>query len=252
METQFLAICLPLSIEPRREMATGVALLSSWQGHQNHSTISLLIEALNQFAVRYVSSQFSAKMQQRFLPVMIEHFSCKVASCSNKMIVEGGLEPVYNTFRVNCRVYSGESREEIVAQASIIVSEVELPTTPFAEISIENSAISLWEVWPISNHCYGFHLNSGHYLFQEHFPGQPVCPGSLLIDLVFSLCKRNESKTDIIKLHKVKFLKAVRPDHNYTVSLKTNSEGMLGNFFICDENGERHTNGRFSFLQALP
>lgn len=110
METQFLAICLPLSIEPRREMATGVALLSSWQGHQNHSTISLLIEALNQFAVRYVSSQFSAKMQQRFLPVMIEHFSCKVASCSNKMIVEGGLEPVYNTFRVNCRVYSGESR----------------------------------------------------------------------------------------------------------------------------------------------
>ncbi|MDX7993237.1 hypothetical protein [Xenorhabdus littoralis] len=249
MEKQFLAICSPLNIDQQRKVATSVALLSNWKEQQNHSATSLLIEALNQFAVRYASSQFSVEEEHSFLPVMIERFSCNGVSYSDKIFIEGELEPMYNTFRVNCRAYNEDFKEKFVAQASIIVQAVELPIIPFPDVITEKSADFLWEVWPINQECYGFHLNLGHYLFQEHFPGRPVCPGSLLIDLALSLCKWNRS--NIIKLHKVKFLKSVTPDRNYIISLNINSEETLGRFSINSENGERHTNGSFSFSQVL-
>ncbi|MER2475036.1 hypothetical protein ABR965_22490 [Photorhabdus laumondii] len=248
METHFLAICSPLRFDADRTMAISTATLSTWHFYQQHTSVSLLLEALNQFAVRYVTSCFPCGVAQRFLPVMVESFICKVALCCNQMNIQGELELVYNAFRVNCRVYSVESQEKVIAQASIIINEVELPDL-FSDVLAEGSISSLWQTWQITTQVNGFRLNSRHSLFQEHFPGRPVCPGSLLIDLVLSMVGNTKS-AEIIELHKIKFLKPVTPNRDYVVSVIAGDHVLSGVFFINADNGERHVNGNFSFSQV--
>ncbi|MGC0808279.1 hypothetical protein WKG86_10185 [Pantoea agglomerans] len=238
MENKFLTICSPLD-----SAATASAKLTHWKGYKNHQSVSLLLEAIHQFAVRYATSQYPCTPAQRYLPAMIEYFESETKLTEEQLVLEGDIEIQHVSVRVICRAWSDNSRDRLVAEAAIIVHPVSLPIK-FTSPAAEDSAIPLWEILSQNTKYCEFRLNGSNPLFSEHFTGNPVCPGSLLIDLLLStLLHPTERQT--LKLKKVKFLRAVLPETIYRLTLGSAEGSQTNTFIITAEKGERHVSGSY-------
>ncbi|MBS0899814.1 hypothetical protein JK229_21325 [Pantoea dispersa] len=239
MDKTFLTLCSPPDAE-----ATASANLSDWKGYKNHRSVSLLLEAINQFAVRYATSLYPCTSTQRYLPAMVEYFTSAMDLAGEQLVLEGDIEMQHHSMRIVCRAWSDNSRHRLVADAAIVVHPVQLPekVTP---TTTEDLMIPLWEILTQnSEHC-DFRLNGSNPLFSEHFPGNPVCPGSLLIDLLLStLLQPFEQR--MLKLKKVKFIRPVRPEQVYRLTFASASGKQMNNFLIIADNGERHVSGSYS------
>lgn len=238
MESMFLNICSPID-----SLATASAKLSRWEGYKNHKSISLLLEAIHQFAVRYATSRHPCAPAHRYLPAMVEHFESAAEFTEEQVMLEGDIEMLQGSVRVMCRAWSYSNHTQLVAEAKIVVHPVPLPVK-FTPPVVVNSAIPLWAILSQNNECCEFLLNGSNPLFNEHFPGSPVCPGSLLIDLLLStLLQPTEQK--ILKLKKVKFLRALLPEKVYRLTLGSADGSQMTNFLITDERNERHVSGSY-------
>ncbi|MDR1130731.1 MAG: hypothetical protein LBK96_07120 [Prevotellaceae bacterium] len=70
---------------------------------------------------------------------------------------------------------------------------------------------------------YSIRFNSGHFIYQEHFPGNPVTPGVCLIQTVKELCEENlKCALFLHKIARVRYFKAVNPVENETVDVSLN------------------------------
>jgi 3-hydroxymyristoyl/3-hydroxydecanoyl-(acyl carrier protein) dehydratase len=68
-----------------------------------------------------------------------------------------------------------------------------------------------------------FNVKSGFVAFQGHFPGQPLLPGIVQIEIVLFCIKKllNDETVNIAEILKVKFIKPILPETKITVSLET-------------------------------
>jgi 3-hydroxyacyl-[acyl-carrier-protein] dehydratase len=69
-----------------------------------------------------------------------------------------------------------------------------------------------------------FTVTSGHPCIAGHFPGDPIVPAVVLLDLVFAALK--EARPDVGSLRGIKvakFMRPVRPDEEVRVSLRVSN-----------------------------
>jgi 3-hydroxyacyl-[acyl-carrier-protein] dehydratase len=62
-------------------------------------------------------------------------------------------------------------------------------------------------------------INTGHKIFEGHFPGQPVVPGVCMMEMVKEIMENViQKKTRLIKAHDIKFMAIIDPSKNNTIS----------------------------------
>lgn len=77
-------------------------------------------------------------------------------------------------------------------------------------------------------HSYNLRLNSGHFIYKAHFPGEPITPGVCILQIAVELLScAVQQPLQISTVKNVKFLKIISPTENpditYTLQ-KINSE----------------------------
>lgn len=84
-------------------------------------------------------------------------------------------------------------------------------------------------------------FNSNHIIYNGHFPGHPVTPGVIQMQIVEELVERKlQSKYNLISIKQCKFLKIINPETTKLVQVnyKTESHGnkvnVIANFELDD------------------
>ncbi len=63
-------------------------------------------------------------------------------------------------------------------------------------------------------------LNSDHIIYQSHFPGYPITPGVIQLQIITELCGVClDKKIRISKINRSKFIKIINPEVNKTISI---------------------------------
>ena len=66
-------------------------------------------------------------------------------------------------------------------------------------------------------------LNKKHFIYQAHFPSEPITPGVCLISIALELLERYEDKRlKISSLDNIKFINIVSPEENSTIEFYIN------------------------------
>jgi len=93
-----------------------------------------------------------------------------------------------------------------------------------------------------------FVLDSEHFLFDEHFPGFPVVPASLIMEFI-NLCVAERYTQEGVKfsISNAKFLNPMVPGNTYTCKFKVRSSEALF-FSISDDAGKDYNKGIVSFM----
>ncbi|KAB7624178.1 hydroxymyristoyl-ACP dehydratase [Alkalilimnicola sp. S0819] len=66
-----------------------------------------------------------------------------------------------------------------------------------------------------------------HPCLAGHFPGNPVIPGVLLLDLLVETLAQWQPDTPVRGFRQVKFLQPLRPEQDFTLELETGKPGQL-------------------------
>src|SRR5690606_32054188 len=75
-------------------------------------------------------------------------------------------------------------------------------------------------------------INSGHQIFEGHFPGQPVTPGVCMMQIIKELGEKWSNKKLMLKTAKnVKFMAIINPEKNPKVQVELlfekNEQGLV-------------------------
>ncbi|MBR8845624.1 MULTISPECIES: hypothetical protein [Pseudoalteromonas] len=99
-----------------------------------------------------------------------------------------------------------------------------------------------------SDFVFEFILDANHYLFAEHFPGFPVVPASLIMEMVYTqLAKKLKKEGCKLLINNAKFLSPMLPAPNYRCELK-NKSGATYMFTISDSTGKAYNKGIISLI----
>ena len=85
-----------------------------------------------------------------------------------------------------------------------------------------------------------------HPSLAGHFPGQPIVPGVVLLDLVFAaIQERIPQRLRIEAISQAKFLRPVPPDHEIELRIAIDEEPALRARFHAEHGGEKVVEGVF-------
>lgn len=79
-----------------------------------------------------------------------------------------------------------------------------------------------------------------HASLTGHFPGNPVVPGTLILDRVSRAVEARFPGSTLTEVRKVKFLKPLQVGHPYFIRLKAGSKGID---FTCDQYNSQIASG---------
>ena len=80
---------------------------------------------------------------------------------------------------------------------------------------------------------YNIQLNPSHFVYQAHFPGNPVTPGVCIIQMIKELAMdRIQSILFLEKATKIKFLNVINPLENEHVNVELTITGNDGTYRI--------------------
>lgn len=249
--TAFLSICSPLKPDLTTRWATAALSLNQWPFRNYHQPESLMLEGLNQFAVRIATAVYPDSGKKHYLPTMIENFQTVPKEFPAQLVISGCCEMVHDTCRVMCNV-TADDDDTIIATAVIMVSKV-LFDISTATRENDNPDLPLWVMeLNVDNHAItdpvSFCFNDTHPLFTEHFPGYAVAPGSMLVDIVLKRLMLFYPRMHSITLSRVKFVQAVLPDIPHCLYLRFSQRDFTASFFLCSrENSKRAAMGTLSF-----
>jgi 3-hydroxyacyl-[acyl-carrier-protein] dehydratase len=70
---------------------------------------------------------------------------------------------------------------------------------------------------------YHIRLNSGHSIYKDHFPGNPITPGVCIIQIVKELASENLNRPLFLqKIVKIRYFKAINPVNNVIINVTLN------------------------------
>ncbi len=73
----------------------------------------------------------------------------------------------------------------------------------------------------VSGITYSVELDSEHFIFKAHFPGQPIMPGVCIVQMVKELLEDSLGKSLCIsRIKNVKFLSAISPQETSSLSCR--------------------------------
>lgn len=75
--------------------------------------------------------------------------------------------------------------------------------------TIRETVKSETEIWA------ELHINSGHKIFEGHFPNQPVVPGVCMMQIIKEILEQAvEQETNLVQASDIKFLAVINPQEN--------------------------------------
>lgn len=93
-----------------------------------------------------------------------------------------------------------------------------------------------------------FNLDESHFLFDEHFPGFPVVPASLIMELLsHSVAQIRGYETFKVSVNNAKFLNPMVPGLTYRCEFRTKSSETLM-FTISDKQSKAYNKGLISLF----
>lgn len=74
------------------------------------------------------------------------------------------------------------------------------------------------------SNSYPLLIPSQHPSFPDHFPGDPIVPGALLLDWIIQSMKKENPEIDIIEVKSIKFLTTIKPSAMLTIEYTKNRD----------------------------
>lgn len=264
MALNFLDMCsLPVHTAPYRACAEiDVKRFSNWR---DLPMSALLTEGINQFAVRFARTVLPKVMESRLrvLPVGIRNLQQLGDLGMGPFLVEGDVSQFGPTARVRITV------RRMAAQATPVLMQAEVAAAVAGEVSVADGTAAHADgvpplQWQVNSDPlfrltspfgqldrYGFQVNPGCPLLEEHFPGFAVAPGSLVLAFVWEqTARRLGVRGNQLRIDDARFVRPVTPGIEYTCSLRDLAvDGKPGRyrFVLSAANGEVHTQGVFHF-----
>ncbi|MCU7943435.1 MAG: hypothetical protein KZQ87_12225 [Candidatus Thiodiazotropha sp. (ex Cardiolucina cf. quadrata)] len=84
-----------------------------------------------------------------------------------------------------------------------------------------------------------------HRSLAGHFPGNPVVPGTLILDRVCHAVEAHLPGSTLSEVRKVKFLKPLQVGHPFSIKLKTVSKGVD---FTCNQQSSLIATGNLILI----
>ena len=104
---------------------------------------------------------------------------------------------------------------------------------------------------------YVIKLNAGHFIYQAHFPGEPITPGVCIVQIAKELLEETVGrKLQVVKVKNVKFLSVVTPTQSTDVMfqlvkiMEDETEGTVKTQVIVMVNEEQKA--KLSFTCTCP
>ncbi|PRC94386.1 hypothetical protein [Solimicrobium silvestre] len=264
MALNFLDMCsLPVYTAPYHACAEiDVKRFSNWRDLPMNA---LLTEGMNQFAVRFARTVLPKVMGSRLrvLPVGIRNLQQLDELGTGPFLVEGDVSQFGPTARVRITVRKmGAEATPVLMQAEVAAAVAGVVAVADGTPAHANSVPPLnWQVnddplfrltSPFSQiDRYGFQVNPGCPLLEEHFPGFAVAPGSLVLSFVWEqTARRLGVRGKQLQIDDARFVRPVIPGVDYTCSLRDlAADGKPGRFrfVLSSANGDVHSQGIFHF-----
>lgn len=100
---------------------------------------------------------------------------------------------------------------------------------------------------------YDIELNAGHFIYQAHFPGEPITPGVCIVQIAMELLEEVVGKRlQLAKVKNVKFLSVVTPTQSTAVTfqlvkiVENEAEGTVKAQAVVTSEGE--VKAKLSFI----
>jgi 3-hydroxymyristoyl/3-hydroxydecanoyl-(acyl carrier protein) dehydratase len=268
MALNFLGMCsLPVYHEPGRARAEiDVKRFTNWR---DTPMSALLTEGINQFAVRFARTVLPGVMErrQRVLPVGIRNLQQLGDLGTGPFLVEGDVSQFGPTARVRITV----SRMAAVPGAPLMKAEIAAAVAGEGAVldgmpgHVDNIPPLVWNVAadPLFRPTgptgqldrFGFEVSATCPLLEEHFPGFPVAPGSLVLAHVWEqTARRLGVRGAQLSIDDARFVRPVTPGVPYTCTLRDlaqDGKPQRWRFVLTSPDGAVHTQGIFHFA-GLP
>ena len=86
-------------------------------------------------------------------------------------------------------------------------------------------------------------LNAGHYIYQAHFPGNPVTPGVCIVQMIVELLKKRVGEAfSLTRITNLKFVSVISPIENPEVTVRFLS--LQTNEGECKFKGQLEAKGK--------
>ena len=99
-------------------------------------------------------------------------------------------------------------------------------------------------------HLAAFVVDAAHPALAGHFPGRPIVPGALLLDLVARVAAAAWPGMTVTALRQAKFTVPVLPGQVIDIALQPGPGAVLG--FTCRHAGTTVAQGSFALQEPLP
>lgn len=87
-----------------------------------------------------------------------------------------------------------------------------------------------------------FTIAATHASLSGHFPGNPVVPGTVILDEVIRCMKQSQPDTVVEGFPSVKFVSTLKPDELVLLSIKKKNESTYS--FTCKHQDQLLVNGQ--------
>ena len=91
--------------------------------------------------------------------------------------------------------------------------------------------------WDVTTEPFGLE----HPCLAGHFPGNPIIPGTLILDRVIETLQQNYPDLTVSEVVNVKFLRPLLPDEHFTIGYRMKSDEL---YFDCRVGDAPLTSGR--------
>lgn len=118
---------------------------------------------------------------------------------------------------------------------------------PHAEVQMLLEKLQKKPVTRIEAYC---KVPINHPSLKGHFPGRPVIPGVVLLELLQVCFEKHFPQQWISQLPRVKFTRQLVPGENCQVLITIDSQ--QGNFKLLNEAGELLVSGQFKYCDVIP
>ena len=95
---------------------------------------------------------------------------------------------------------------------------------------------------------YYFTVKSTHPSLKGHFPNNPIVPGVVILDEVFSIIKELKPELTLDKISMVKFTAPLLAEQNVSVEINEKTETSLS--FSCSHNETKLVTGQLMLKSA--